>query len=150
MRGRHYLLHIAINGVQLPALYDSGAASTCISRGLAETAGLRIAPGYTGGVKGIEGQGTALAGAVVAPQIRLHEDFNVEASHILVLQLKSPLLLLGNDLFGNNTNFSFLGLKSNRKRPILEVYNKDTDTVVEIVCERGTERFLLILYVIVL
>ena len=118
------MLHITLNGVRLPALYDSGAASTCISLGLAKAAGFTISRDYTGGVKGVEGKGQAIAGALVGTVFHLHRDLTIRTSHTLVLPLEAPLLLLGNDIFGNNEHFSFLSLKTNRKKPILEVLNK--------------------------
>ena len=54
-----------------------------------------------------------------------------------MLPLEAPLFLLGNDIFGNNEEFAFVGLKTNRKKPILEFLNKRTLNIVDIICESG-------------
>ena len=137
VEGKHYLLHVTVNGVRLPALYDSGAASTCISLGLAEAAGIEVSKSYSGGVTGIEGTSAEAAGALHRPIVGLSEDFCIQASFIIVIPNRAPLMLLGNDIFGNNPQFDFLGLKSGRKKPVLEIYDKTKSQIVEIACVRG-------------
>lgn len=68
-----------------------------------------------GRVKGIEGMGQALAGAVLEPIIRFNKDLQIRVSYIVVIPTEAPLMLLGNDIFGPNSAFAFLALKAGRQ-----------------------------------
>lgn len=79
-------MHIQVNGHRIKAIFDTRAAFTCVSEGLAKALGWEITRDIGGGtVSGIEGTRKALTGRLVNPTLAFTDDFEIDVSHIVVV-----------------------------------------------------------------
>lgn len=127
-----------VNQHKIKAIFDTGAAFTCVSEGLARALGWEIVEDIRGGtVSGIEGTRKALVGRIIRPTIAFSKEFEVEVSHIVVVPSQEYLFLLGNDIFRSHEAFAFLQLRAAGPTPWIEIWDAHRKRLVTIPCERG-------------
>ena len=129
--GSHYIIALLLNGNRCRGVVDCGASTSLISRGLAETLGLRFtAPPADVTFKSAAGTTQRFFGALCDVQLTLHRHFELDVSLLLVTDSSTPLLLLGNDLLRDHPGFKFVGLipsHADRYPTVVRLLDKNRD-----------------------